>query len=449
MQCEAEYRPRDASPTGAPAVSASAEVRLHRDLGLIDAVGIGFGAIVGAGIFVVSGIAAGIAGPAFLVALLIAAGAAACNGLSSAQLAAEYPHSGGTYEYGHIVLNPSLGFAAGWMFLVSKLAAAGTVALGAAAYIYALAPDLNARAVAVGAIVVFTILNYFGVRRSSRANLVIVTLSVGALITFIIGAAGGVRAANFTPFAPAGTRAILQAAAILFFAYTGYARIATLAEEVAEPRRTIPRAIHLTLGGAFLLYLAVGFVAVGTVGAGMLSATAAPLLVAAQAAQQGWLATVVGVGGVAAMLGVLLSQVLGLSRMVLAMARRGDLPRALGVVHPRYRTPSRAVLVIGAAAAVIAALGALRDVAAAAAFAILIYYGIANVAALRMPATAKLYSNAVPVVGLAACVALAVSLPGATIGTGILMLAAGFGFRAIFHGISGSGRNDERSGRFG
>ena len=416
-------------PPASPAV-------LRRDLGLLDAVGIGFGAIVGAGIFVVSGIAAGIAGPAFLAALLIAAIAATCNALSSAQLAAEYPHSGGTYEYGYRVLNPAFGFAAGWMFLVSKLGAAGTVALGTSAYLYALLPGLDARLTAVGAILVFTALNYFGVRRSSRANLIIVALSVGTLLVFAAAAAGSVRTANLRPFAPFGAGAVLEAAALLFFAYTGYARIATLAEEVAEPRRTIPRAIHITLGGAVLLYFAVGFVAVGVVGAGALSATAAPLLVAAQAAQGGWLTTVVAAGAMAAMLGVLLSQVLGLSRMVLAMARRSDLPRALSVVHPRFGTPSRAVLVIGVLAALVAGFGTLRDIAASAAFAILVYYGIANLAALRMPAAARLYSNVIPATGLAACTILALSLPLSTIGTGVLVLAGGFGARAILHGLA-------------
>lgn len=413
--------------------------RLRRELTLVDATGIGFGAIVGAGIFVVSGIAAGIAGPAFLVALLLGSVAAICNALSSAQLAAEYPHSGGTYEYGYRVLNPTFGFAAGWMFLVSKLAAAGTVALGTAAYLYALIPGLNARAAAVGAILVFTTLNYFGVRRSSRLNLLIVAVSVGALLVFVAAGAGSVRMDNFTPFAPAGPRSVLEAAALLFFAYTGYARIATLAEEVVDPRRTIPRAIQITLGGAVLLYLAVGFVAVGIAGAGGMSATAAPLLAAAGATQREWLPTLVAAGAMAAMLGVLLSQVLGLSRMVLAMARRSDLPRALSVIHPRYGTPARAVVVIGSIAAVIAAVGTLRGVAASAAFAILVYYGIANFAALRMPPSARLYSTAVPVTGLAACSVLALSLPPATIATGILVLAAGFGGRAILRGRSRPG----------
>jgi APA family basic amino acid/polyamine antiporter len=413
------------------ASSSSAPVRreLRRELGLLDAVGVGFGAIVGAGIFVVTGVAAGIAGPAFLVGLLVAAVAATCNALSSAQLAAEYPQAGGTYEYGYRVLNPWAGFAAGWMFLASKIAAAGTVALGLAGYLDALVPGLHPRVVSVGAIAAFTLLNYFGVRRSSRANLAIVAVSLGALLAFVIAGAGAFRVENLRPFAPAGWRGTMQAAAILFFAYTGYARIATLAEEVREPRRTIPRAIVITLGGAVVLYLAVAVVAVGAVGAGRMAATAAPLRVAALALPYPWLATVVAVGGVTAMLGVILSQLLGLSRMAFAMARRGDLPRVLEHVHPRYGVPGRAVLVIGAIAAVVAATGTLRGVASAASFTILVYYGIANLAALRMPREARLYPDGVAAVGLVGCAVLALSLAPGVIVTGLGVLAAGLVLR--------------------
>jgi APA family basic amino acid/polyamine antiporter len=414
------------------------EMGLRRELGLLDAVGVGFGAIVGAGIFVVTGVAAGIAGPAFLAGLLVAAVAATCNALSSAQLAAEYPQAGGTYEYGYRVLNPWAGFAAGWMFLASKISAAGTVALGLAAYLDALVPGLHPRVVAVGAVIAFTLLNYFGVRRSSRANLAIVAVSLGALLIFVITGASAFRPENLRPFAPAGWRGTMQSAAILFFAYTGYARIATLAEEVREPRRTIPRAIVLTIGGAVLLYLAVAAVAVGAVGAGRMAATPAPLRQAALALPYPWVALVVTVGGVTAMLGVILSQLLGLSRMAFAMARRGDLPRCLAHVHPRYGVPGRAVLVIGAVAAVVAATGTLRGVASAASFTILVYYGIANLAALRMPRKAKLYPDAVAVVGLVGCAALAVSLAPRVIAIGLAVLAAGLVLRALR--VVGTGR---------
>lgn len=404
---------------------------LRRDLGLLDAIGVGFGAIVGAGIFVVTGVAAGIAGPAFLVGLFLAGIAATCNALSSAQLAAEYPQSGGTYEYGYRVLSPWAGFAAGWMFLASKTAAAGTVALGLAGYLDAVLPGIPPRAVAVGAIVAFTLLNYFGVRRSSGANLVIVAVSLGSLLTFVGAglAYGTFRTANLQPFAPTGWRGILESGAILFFAYSGYARIATLGEEVHDPRRTIPSAILVTIIGAVLLYFAVAFTAVGAVGAAAMSRTAAPLQVAADALGPPWVAVVVSIGGVTAMLGVILSQLLGLSRMAFAMARRGDLPRFLETVHPRHAVPGRAVLVIGAVAAVVAATGTLRGVASAAAFTILLYYAIANLAAMRMPREAKLYPDIVPWIGLVSCGVLAFSLASGIILTGLAVLGAGLAGR--------------------
>ena len=404
---------------------------LRRELGIIDAVGIGFGAIIGAGIFVVTGIAAGLAGPAFLISLLIAAVAATCNALSSAQLAAVYPQSGGTYEYGYRVLNPWFGFAAGWMFLSSKIAAAGTVALGLAAYLNALLPGLPPRVVAVGAILCFTILNYFGVRRSSRVNLAIVGVSMASLLVFVVAGIPELRVENLVPFAPAGMPGVLEAAAILFFAYTGYARIATLGEEVRQPEQTIPRAIVITIGVAVVLYVAVALVAVGSVGAERMAESGAPLHAAALRFSHAWVATAISVGGVTAMLGVILSQLLGLSRMGFAMARRADLPRYFESIHARYGVPHRAVLAIGAIAAVVAATGSLQGIASAASFTILIYYGIANLCALRMPAATRRYPNAVPVIGLAACVLLAISLAPSVILTGLGILAAGLFLRTV------------------
>ncbi len=216
---------------------------LRRDLGLIDAVGVGLGAIIGAGLFVVTGVAAGVAGPAFLVGLLLAGAAATCNALSSAQLAATYPQAGGTYEYGYRLLHPWTGFAAGWMFLASKLAAGGTVALGFGHYLAELVPGVPPRSAAVAAAVLATAANLAAVRKAGRVNTAIVAITLGTLVAFIACGVPAFEPANLYPFAPAGWRSILEAAALLFFSYTGYARLATLGEEVAEPRRTIPRAI--------------------------------------------------------------------------------------------------------------------------------------------------------------------------------------------------------------
>jgi APA family basic amino acid/polyamine antiporter len=317
------------------------------------------------------------------------------------------------------------------LFVTSKIAAAGTVALGLSEYLGALWPALSARGTAVAAIAGFTLLNCLGVRRSSRVNLAVVSVSIGALLLFVAVGVSSLRVEHFRPFAPSGVQGTLEAAALLFFAYTGYARIATLAEEVRDPERLIPRAIMITIGGAVLLYLAVAFVAVGAIGADRMAATAAPLHTAALAFHVPWMPTVVALGGIAAMLGVILSQLLGLSRVVFAMARRGDLPQALGHVHPRLAVPQRAVLLVGAIAAVVAASGTLREVASAASFTILLYYGIANVAALRMPRDQKLYPDAVPIVGLAGCTVLALSLPLSVVTAGFLVLGSGFVVRRV------------------
>ena len=407
------------------------ESHLRRDLSLLDAVGVGLGAVVGAGIFVVSGVAAGVAGPAFLVGLVIAGVAATANALSSAELAANYPQSGGTYEYGYRILNPWLGFAAGWMFLVSKISAAGTVALGLAGYLEMLVPGLPLRTIAVGAIIAFTIINCFWIRKSSRLNLLIVSVSILSLVLFVVAGVVSFRLENLQPFAPAGWHGILQASALLFFAYTGYARIATLGEEIREPKSTIPKAIVITLAASVILYLAVAGVAAGTIGTVQMSSSVAPLGVAARTFTWPWVATAVAVGGVTAMLGVILSQLLGLSRMVFAMSRYGDLPSFLGHVHPRYRVPGRAVLLIGAISAMVAATGRLSTVASAAAFTILIYYGITNLAALWMAPTQKLYPYFIAGTGLFACVLLAISLPPRIILIGCAILAVGLTLRLL------------------
>lgn len=415
-----------------PVTSSASSASLRRDLGLLDAVGIGLGAIMGAGLFVVTGVAAGVAGPALLLGLLLAAVAAACNALSSAQLAAAYPQSGGTYEYGYRVLNPTLGFAAGWMFLASKLAAAGTVALGFAGYLAELIPTAPHRPVAVGAAAFLVAANLIGIKKAGKLNLGIVAVTVLALLYFLAGGIGAVRAAHFTPFAPYGGEGVLQAAALLFFAYTGYARIATLGEEVREPETTIPRAILLSLALAAFLYAAVVTVAVGAVGAQALAQSGSPIARAAAVSQLPGTALVVGVGATTAMLGVLLSQILGISRMMLAMARRDDLPRALAHIREPQGVPDRAVLVCGLVIALVAVFGTIRWVVSAATFTILVYYAITNLAALRLDRAQKRFPDAVAWVGLAGCVLLALSLSPRVLGFGIVLLALGFALRALW-----------------
>jgi basic amino acid/polyamine antiporter, APA family len=405
---------------------------LKRDLRLLDAIGIGLGAIIGAGIFVVTGVAAGVAGPSFLIGLFLAGIVATFNALSSAQLAATYPQSGGTYEYGYQVLNPWLGFAAGWVFLASKLAAAGTVALGFASYFTALFPIASERMMAVIAAIILTVVNYFGIRRTGNLNTFIVLISVASLALFILAGIPSIRSENLVPFAPQGWRGTLEATALLFFAYTGYARLATLGEEVHEPKKTIPRAIVWALGIAAILYLGVAYVAVGSVGSETMAGSNSPLEAAARTFPFPWVAVLVGIGATTAMLGVLLSQLLGISRMIFAMSRRKDMPVIFNHVNPEHGVPDRGILLAGAVAILVALFGTFKAIVAAAAFTILIYYSIANLAAIRMRKEDKLFPNWIPIAGFISCILLASTMPINVIIIGLGLLAAGFLGRVVY-----------------
>lgn len=405
---------------------------LRRELGLVDAVAIGIGAIFGAGIFVVTGVAAGIAGPAFLVGLLIAGIAATCNALSSAQLAAIYPQSGGTYEYGYRLIGSSAGFGAGWMFLASKLAAGGTVALGFGSYVSALFPAVPPIVAAMAAVVLLAVFNYLGISKAGRLNIGIVAITLLALLCFVVAGLPSVTIENFRPFSPGGWNAVAESAALLFFAYTGYARIATLGEEVREPEKTIPRAIIITIAIASMLYLAVAFVAVGSAGADRLAESRSPLQHAALLFGSPTTSLVVGIGAATAMLGVLLSQMLGISRMMYAMAGRGDLPRFLEHLHVRNAVPDHGIVLCAVIILLLVLFGTLTFILGAATFTILLYYAIANICALRLPAEQRLFHPSVPMLGLTACIALALSLAPEAIGTGAVLLAAGFLYRFVW-----------------
>lgn len=397
---------------------------------------LGLGAMVGTGVFVSIGVAAGAAGSAVVLAIAAAAPLAVCNALSSAQLAASHAVSGGTYEYGYRYLNHWAGFTAGWMFLCAKSASAATAALGFAGYFARLAGLDHATTMtglAVGAVVLLTVLVMLGIKRSSWANAVIVSVTLASLALFVIAglpslaASGGSR---LTPFVPVGgeggLRGFLYATALMFVAYTGYARIATLGEEVREPRKNIPRAIIATLLVSSVLYVAVAVVAVGAVGperlAEVAAADATPLEAAAHASSLPWVAKVVAIGSVTAMLGVLLNLLLGLSRVALAMGRQGDLPAVFARLS-RGDVPSAGVLGAGTVVALLTIAGNVETTWAFSAFTVLIYYALTNLAALRLPEHERLYPRGIAVAGLVGCLSLAFWVPPKVwlAGCGLLM----------------------------
>lgn len=408
---------------------------LARVVGVPGAVLLGLGSILGTGIFVSIGLAAGVAGPGLLVAVVLAAAVATFNGLSSAQLAAAHPMSGGTYEYGYRFVSPLFGFWAGWTFLAAKTASAATAALGASAY---LALALGVRedgalrvGVALGAVVLTTLLVAAGIRRSTRVNAAIVATTIVALFALVVAGiepAWDHAGATITAAVEVGPVALLHATALMFVAYTGYGRIATLGEEVRDPARSIPRAIVITLLVAALVYVGVAAVALGVLGphalAGATSSSAAPLHAVARALDVPAIAPLLSIGAITAMLGVLLNLVLGVSRVVLAMGRRADLPVALAVVD-REGSPRRAVLVTGAIIAALVGIGDVRTTWSFSAFAVLVYYGITNLAALRLPPDQRRFPRAIAWLGLLSCGSLAWFVEARVWIAGLGLLAVG------------------------
>ncbi len=431
------------------AQAAEKQKQLRRELGVFGAAMMGLGSIVGTGIFVSVGISAGIAGPAVLLAIAIAAMVATFNGLNSAQLAANHPVSGGTYEYAYRYLNPQFGMVAGWAFLLAKSASAATAALGFSGYFLdAIGQPGSALLVplAVAGVVVLTIVVLVGIRRSNQANIVIVSVTLLTLVAFVVVglASGSVDTANFSPFLPSGEEGgiplFLQACALMFVAYTGYGRIATLGEEVREPRRTIPRAIITTLVVTMLLYISVGAVGVGSIGAAALgeaaNTTAAPLEVAATAFGVPFLPQLIAIGAVTAMLGVLLNLLLGLSRVLLAMGRRRDMPPIVARLNADQTTPYVAVICIGVLIGGLALLGSVKTTWSFSAFTVLIYYSLTNLAALQLKPEERLFPRWVAVLGLVACLFLAFWVEVQIWVIGLVLLGAGLVWQQISQRIN-------------
>ncbi len=418
-------------------MTVTAPPALRRELGLFGATFMGLGAMVGTGVFVSIGIGAGIAGPAVVLCIAIAAIVAACNALSSAQLAASLPVSGGTYEYGHAYLAPWLGFTAGWMFLCAKSASAATAALGFSGYLLsALGIEGWFVPVAFATAAGMTVLVAAGIRRSNQANTVIVAITLLALLAFIAGGLvhiGNTGGQSWQPFVrPAEGQsdltALLQCTALMFVAFTGYARIATMGEEVREPQRTIPRAIIATVAVSAILYVAVSATGIAAVGPEFLAAAvrtaAAPLEAAAETFGLPGIAWLVSIGAMTAMLGVLLNLLLGLSRVVLAMARRRDLPETLAAISAAG-SPVAAVVASGVIVTALTLTGDVRLTWSFSAFTVLVYYAITNLAALRLPREKRLYPSVIAWIGLLSCVLLAFWVDLLVLAAGTALIAAG------------------------
>jgi basic amino acid/polyamine antiporter, APA family len=405
--------------------------QLKRELGVFGATLMGLGSIVGTGVFVSIGIAAGIAGPMIISAIFVGALVATFNGLNSAQLAASHPVSGGTYEYGYKYLTPAFGFTAGWMFLVAKTASAATAALGFAGYLVNIL-GLNSSLivpVAFIAVAIMTVIVLNGVKRSNLANTAIVSvtlLSLGFFILACLPRAITEGASNLSPaLSEVSVTNILHASALMFVAYTGYGRIATMGEEAKNPRVTIPKAMIICLLLTMLLYITVAVVGIGAVGVNVLGNQSAPLEAAVRSVAGSGASVVLAIGAMTAMLGVLLNLILGLSRVWLAMGRRSDAPRILARLNQQQTTPHYAVILVGATIALLVLLGNVKTTWSFSAFSVLIYYAITNYAALKIPPQERLFPKWLGILGLLSCLFLAFWVESSIWQVGIGLIIAG------------------------
>ena len=381
--------------------------RFKKTLGLFDATAISVGAIIGAGIFVVTGIAAGLAGSALVVSMLIAAIISMFTALSFAELAAWLPKEGSIYEYTYQLISPFAGFLVGWVWMLSNVCGGAAVSLGFAHYLAALFPTLPVSWIAAFLCLAFAGLNYFGIQQSARLNDFIVVAKLVILALFVILGFMHFKTANFVPFAPFKV-GVIYGACFIFFAYGGFARVAIVADEIKDAKHNVPRAILLSLAISTLVYMLVGVAAVGLVGASALAGSSSPLTKAIGAVRSETASSIISAGALLATASVLLTSVLGVSRMAYAMAKRKDLPEALSKLHRKHNTPYQSIWISGALMALLVLISDLSKVVAISTFALLFYYSFANISALRLKVERRLYPRSIPILGTISCLALLV-----------------------------------------
>jgi len=400
------------------------KTELKRTLGLFDATAISIGAIIGAGIFVVTGIVAGLAGPSFVLSIVFAGIIASFTALSFAQLSAYMPKEGGGYQFTYRLISPYAGFLAGWMWLFSNIFTGAAVSLGFAQYLAAIFPFLSVNVIAVVFCLSFTFLNYVGLRQSAMVNNILVVAKILILLLFVVLGLGFIRFSNFDSFMPKGFLGTFEGAALIFFAYGGYARVTVIAEEVKDASRTIPRAIILALTISTVLYVLIGFVAIGLVGWQRLAASGSPLADAISATGNSMAVFVLSLGAMIATASVLLTTILGVSRMTFAMSRNKQLPMFLSRIHPRFQTPHYAILITGLLSSALV-FGDFSRIVAVGTFALLFHHTLVNLSAIRLKTENRRYPIFVSVLGFLLCLILLVFLSSDAWVIGIVGLIVG------------------------
>ncbi|MET1021535.1 MAG: APC family permease [Arthrobacter sp.] len=410
--------------------------QLRRRLGVLDSTAIGLGSMLGAGVFVVFAPAAALAGPLLAVAVTLAGVIAYCNAVASAQLAAKYPSSGGTYVYGRNRLGEWPGFIAGWGFVTGKTASCAAMALTFGHY---LAPAY-ATPLAVAAVVLLTGVNLLGITRTALLTRMLLAVVLATIVFVAVasllgphpeGAPGAAGMAGLAAAQPVSGWGVLPAAGLTFFAFAGYARIATLGEEVKDPARTIPRAILAALAGAFVIYLGLALLLQWHLPPQQLASSTAPLLDAVAASQFSGGVPLVQAGAAAACLGALLALIAGVGRTSLAMARERDLPAPLARVGGAHTVPYVAELAVAAVVILLLLSTNVLTVVGFSSFGVLIYYSVTNAAAFTLTSRPRHAPRWLNVLGFLGCLILAVTLPPASALVMAAVLAVGAAGRVL------------------
>jgi APA family basic amino acid/polyamine antiporter len=393
-------------------------MELKRTLNLFDAASIGIGAIIGAGIFVVLGIAIGYAGPAIIISMIIAGIVASFTAFSFAELGSAIPKEGGVYEYAHEMISPSVGFIVGCLWVFAQIVAGTAISLGFASYFVAVFPLFSIKIVAVSIALLLTGLNLVGIKKSATVNNILVLTKIVILCLFIGIGIFHINSSNYSPFTPNGSFGILQGAAFIFFAYLGFGRIATLGGEVKNPKRTLPLSILFALAICVILYILTGIVATGLQDYRILAESGSPIADAAKVMGNFTIVAIISFGALIATASVLLTNLIGLSRVSFEMARNGQLPKYIAKVHSRFGTPYISILAMGALTAALAFFLDLKQTAAITSFSILSTHVALNYSAIRLRKKipnlktfkAPLYP-VIPLLGMVSCIILMFSLP--------------------------------------
>jgi APA family basic amino acid/polyamine antiporter len=391
---------------------------LKRTLNLLDATSVGIGAIIGAGIFVVLGIAIGYAGPAIIISIIIAGIVASFTAFSFAELGSAIPKEGGAYQFAFELISPFAGFVVGCLWLFAQIVAGAAISLGFASYFVAIFPVFSIKTVAVVAALILTGLNLIGIKQSTTVNNILVIIKIAILCSFIGFGIFQIHPQNLSQFSPNGSFGILQGAGFIFFAYLGFGRIAALGEEVKNPERNMPLSILIALTASIVIYVLTAFTATGLQDYRILAQSGSPLTEAAKATGNFTLVAAVSLGALIATVSVLLTNLIGSSRVAFAMARNGQLPKSIAKVSLRFGTPYISVLAMGALLTVLAFALDLKQTVAITSFAILSTHLIVNLSAIRlrkkMPSSTKFrvpFYPIIPSLGLLSCIVLMFSLP--------------------------------------